>query len=81
VSAPRFLDAEAIARLLPPAVAIDALEAALLAGLDPAADPPRSSVAGAAGELLLATHPQETELTGGGVRLPPQAGALVRSSG
>jgi ornithine cyclodeaminase len=53
VSAPRFLDAEAIARLLPPAVAIDALEAALLAGLDPAADPPRSSVAGAAGELLL----------------------------
>jgi len=53
VSAPPFLDADALARLLPPVAAIDALEAALLAGLDPAADPPRSSVAGAAGELLL----------------------------
>jgi maltooligosyltrehalose trehalohydrolase len=35
----------------------------------------------AAGELVLATHPEETELAEGGVRLPPQAGALVRLPG
>jgi len=35
----------------------------------------------AAGELLLATHPEETELVAGGVRLPAQAGALVRLPG
>ena len=34
----------------------------------------------AAGELVLATHPEGTELVPGGVRLPAQAGALVRSS-
>ena len=48
-----FHDAEAIARALPPAAAVDALEAALRGGLDPDADPPRSSAAAAAGELLL----------------------------
>jgi ornithine cyclodeaminase len=53
VSAPPFHDAAAISRLLPPADAVDALEAALRDGLDPEADPARSSVAAAAGELLV----------------------------
>ena len=53
MSAPAFHDAEAIARALPPAAAVDALEAALRGGLDPDADPPRSSATAAAGELLL----------------------------
>jgi ornithine cyclodeaminase/alanine dehydrogenase-like protein (mu-crystallin family) len=53
VSAPVFHDAEAIARALPPAAALDALEAALRGGLDPDADPPRSSAAAEGGELLL----------------------------
>jgi len=35
----------------------------------------------AAGELVLATHPEATELDGSAVRLPPQAGALVRLPG
>ena len=48
-----FHDAEAIARALPPAAAVDALEAALRGGLDPDADPPRTSAAAAGGELLL----------------------------
>jgi ornithine cyclodeaminase len=53
VSAPSFHDAEAIARRLPHAAAVDALEAALRAGLDPEADPPRSFVAAEGGELLV----------------------------
>ena len=53
MSAPPFYDAAAIAAWLPPAAAVDALEAALRSGLDPEAEPPRSRVAGAAGELLL----------------------------
>ena len=53
MSAPPFLDARAVAELLPPAKAVDALEAALRAGLDPEADPPRSAVAARAGELLV----------------------------
>jgi len=53
VSGPAFHDADAIARLLPPAAAVDALEAALRAGLDPEADPPRTSAAAEGGELLL----------------------------
>jgi ornithine cyclodeaminase/alanine dehydrogenase-like protein (mu-crystallin family) len=44
-----YLDGE----LLAPIEAVDALEAALRAGLDVDADPPRSSVAAGAGELLL----------------------------
>ena len=47
------LDGEAIARRLPYPAAVDALEAALRAGLDPEADPPRTSAATAGGELLL----------------------------
>jgi ornithine cyclodeaminase/alanine dehydrogenase-like protein (mu-crystallin family) len=53
VSAPTFLDAATIAAVLPPAAAVDALEAALRAGLDPEADPPREAVAAGAGEVLL----------------------------
>ena len=47
-----FLDAAAVARLSP-LQAVDALEAALRAGLDPEADPPRGSVSAEAGEVLL----------------------------
>jgi ornithine cyclodeaminase len=50
---PAFHDAATIARLLPHAAAVDALEAALRAGLDPEADPPRTSAAAENGELLL----------------------------
>jgi ornithine cyclodeaminase/alanine dehydrogenase-like protein (mu-crystallin family) len=53
VSAPPFLDAGAIARLLSPAAAVDALEAALRGGLDPEADPPRGALQAEAGEVLL----------------------------
>jgi ornithine cyclodeaminase/alanine dehydrogenase-like protein (mu-crystallin family) len=52
VSAPVWLDADAVARLSP-GRAVDALEAALRGGLDPEADPPRGAVAAAAGELLV----------------------------
>ena len=48
-----FLDAAAIARLLPPEAAVDALEDALRAGLDPEADPRRSAVPAGDGELLI----------------------------
>jgi ornithine cyclodeaminase len=49
------IDADTIARLLPMGAAVDALEAALLAGLDPEADPPRtaSPAPGAPGGQLL----------------------------
>ena len=53
MSAPVFHDAATIARALPHPAAVDALEAALRDGLDPDADPPRSSAAAEAGELLL----------------------------
>jgi ornithine cyclodeaminase len=48
-----FVDAATIARRLPPRDAVDALEAALRGGLDPEADPPRSSVRAPGGELLV----------------------------
>jgi ornithine cyclodeaminase len=48
-----FLAAGDVAQRLPPLAAIDALEAALLAGLDPEAEPPRSMLALAGGELLV----------------------------
>lgn len=48
-----FLHAEEIARRLSSTAAIDALEAALAAGLDPEADPARSSLPVGAGELLV----------------------------
>jgi ornithine cyclodeaminase len=53
MSAPAFLDADAIAAALSPLEAVDALEAALRGGLDPEADPPRGAVSGEAGEVLL----------------------------
>jgi ornithine cyclodeaminase len=48
-----FLAAADVAQRLGVAAAVDALEAALLAGLDPEADPPRSALALAGGELLV----------------------------
>lgn len=48
-----YLDAAALAAALPMPAAVDALERALLAGLDPGADPPRTSVATGGGQLLL----------------------------
>lgn len=48
-----FLTAADVAARLSPAAAIDALEAALLAGLDPEADPPRGALAVGGGELLV----------------------------
>ena len=66
MSAPPFHDTATIARLLPPADAVDALAEALRGGLDPAADPPRSSVPAVAGELLV----MPSAATGGaGVKL------------
>lgn len=50
---PPYLSPAELATLLPLLAAVDALEAVLRAGLDPCADPPRSSVATEAGELLL----------------------------
>jgi ornithine cyclodeaminase/alanine dehydrogenase-like protein (mu-crystallin family) len=52
VSAPPFIGPEEVARV-PFADAADALERALLDGLDPETDPPRSSFATDTGELLL----------------------------
>jgi ornithine cyclodeaminase/alanine dehydrogenase-like protein (mu-crystallin family) len=48
-----YLDADALAKALPMTAAIDALEAALVAGLDPTADPMRTSVPTPTGQLLL----------------------------
>ena len=48
-----FLAAADVAERLSPADVIDALEAALLSGLDPEADPPRGALAVGAGELLV----------------------------
>jgi ornithine cyclodeaminase/alanine dehydrogenase-like protein (mu-crystallin family) len=48
-----FLAAAEVAERLSATAAIDALEDALLAGLDPEADPPRSALALAGGELLV----------------------------
>ena len=53
MSAPVFHDAATIARALPHPAAVDALEAALVGGLDPDADPPRSFAKAYRGELLL----------------------------
>jgi len=52
VSALPFLDAAAVAALSP-LEAVDALEGALRAGLDPDADPPRQAVGTEAGEILI----------------------------
>ncbi|MFE0088452.1 ornithine cyclodeaminase family protein [Streptomyces sp. NPDC058991] len=51
--APRHLDAADVARLLTPSAAADAVEAALLDGLDPEEGPPRTQVFLPSGQLLL----------------------------
>jgi ornithine cyclodeaminase len=66
-----FLDAAEIARRLPPLAAVDALEAALLDGLDPDADPPRAAVGVDAGQMLVmpsgvGRHPMVKVVTVGG---------------
>jgi ornithine cyclodeaminase/alanine dehydrogenase-like protein (mu-crystallin family) len=48
-----WIDAEAVNALLPMRAAIDSLEAALAAGLDPSADPPRDVIDTRRGQLLL----------------------------
>jgi ornithine cyclodeaminase/alanine dehydrogenase-like protein (mu-crystallin family) len=48
-----FLDAADVADRLSATAAVDALETALLAGLDPETDPPRSALAVGGGELLV----------------------------
>lgn len=48
-----YIDAEALAAALPMTAAIDALEQALLGGLDTSADPPRMVVTADAGQVLL----------------------------
>ncbi len=53
MSALVVLDAAAVRAALSPRVAADALEAALRGGLDADADPPRTSLAAAAGEVLV----------------------------
>ncbi|MFD4629007.1 ornithine cyclodeaminase family protein [Streptomyces sp. NPDC058284] len=47
------IDAATMARLVPMSAAVDALEAVITAGLDPAAEPPRSVVDVPGGQLLL----------------------------
>jgi ornithine cyclodeaminase len=66
-----YLDGHAIGRRLGPAGAFGALEAALLAGLDPEGDPPRSAVDVHGGQLLVmpsaaAGHPVVKLVTVGG---------------
>ena len=66
-----FLDAAEIARRLPPLAAVDALEAALVAGLEPDADPARAVVPVPGGDLLVmpsaaAAHPVVKVVTVGG---------------
>lgn len=51
--APPYIDAGAIARLVPMATAIEAVEAVLEAGLDPEAEAPRGVVGVPGGQLLL----------------------------
>ena len=67
----RTLSAADVERRLPPAAAVDALEAALRGGLDPERDTPRSFVGVSRGELLLmpsevARHVAVKVLTVGG---------------
>jgi ornithine cyclodeaminase/alanine dehydrogenase-like protein (mu-crystallin family) len=66
-----FVDAAEVARRLKPADAVEAIEAALLAGLDPEADPPRGALDLDGGQLLLmpsgaAQHPVVKLVTVGG---------------
>ncbi|WP_367046192.1 ornithine cyclodeaminase family protein [Streptomyces sp. Je 1-332] len=51
--APPYIDADAIARLVPMSTAVDAVEAVLRTGLDPETEPPRGMVGVPGGQLLL----------------------------
>ncbi|MEW1926047.1 ornithine cyclodeaminase family protein [Streptomyces sp. NPDC088360] len=51
--APPYIDADAMARLVPMATAVEAVEAVLKTGLDPEAEPPRGIVDVPGGQLLL----------------------------
>ncbi|MFG2648574.1 ornithine cyclodeaminase family protein [Streptomyces sp. NPDC048436] len=51
--APPYIDAEAMARLVPMSTAIEAVESVLRSGLDPEAEPPRGVVDVPGGQLLL----------------------------
>jgi ornithine cyclodeaminase len=62
VTAPLVLDADAVRAACPPTDAVEAITAALLAGLDPAGDLPRQSVPVRAGEFLI--MPSEHSRTG-----------------
>ena len=67
----RFVDADEVRARLSPLAAVDALEAALRAGLDPGADPPRAAVGVPGGDLLVmpsaaAPHPVVKVVTVGG---------------
>lgn len=53
MSAPRFLDADAVRAACTPAAAVEAITAALTAGVDPAADLPRRAVPLSSGQFLL----------------------------
>jgi ornithine cyclodeaminase/alanine dehydrogenase-like protein (mu-crystallin family) len=48
-----WIDADTVSELMPMISAINALEAALIAGLDPAADPPRAVIETRHGQMLL----------------------------
>lgn len=66
-----YFDAAEVRRRLPPPAVVDALEAALLAGLEPEQDSPRSVVDVAGGQLLVmpsaaAAHPVVKVVTIGG---------------
>jgi ornithine cyclodeaminase/alanine dehydrogenase-like protein (mu-crystallin family) len=52
-----FLDAAEVERRMTPAQAADALEAALLDGLDPESDPPRAAIDVERGQLLVMASP------------------------
>ncbi|MFC8127827.1 ornithine cyclodeaminase family protein [Streptomyces sp. NPDC057302] len=51
--APPYIDADAIARLVPMSAAVEAVEAVLRTGLDPESEPPRGVVGVPGGQLLM----------------------------
>jgi ornithine cyclodeaminase len=73
-----YLDAATLAEVLPPRAAVDALEAALLAGLDPAGDPPRSALDLDAGQLLIMPSSAGADLAVKLVSVAPGNPALGR---
>jgi ornithine cyclodeaminase len=76
LSSLRYLDAATLAAVLPVAAAVDVLERALLERLDPTADPPRTSVHNAAGQLLLMPSAATGDLVVKLVSIAPRNAAL-----